>query len=149
MVNPSLNIIITALTIWRENRGGGHDGMQSVLNVIKNRSIKRKSSLYEESIRPYQFSSMTAPRDPELILFPKVGDPQMDIAIDLATQASIGTLDDLTLGATVYYNPSGLLGALGRFTKPDGTIVPFPDNWDRNKLVYTTEVAGHLFFREV
>jgi hypothetical protein len=32
---------VLALTCWRENRGGGIPGMQSVANVIMNRAAKR------------------------------------------------------------------------------------------------------------
>jgi spore germination cell wall hydrolase CwlJ-like protein len=104
--------VIGALTAWRENRGGGTLGMQSVINVLQNRAAKRGTSVYEEAVRKWQFSSMTAPGDPNLILYPTLhASTSTDYlaweeAQKLATQAAEGTLADLTGGATSYYAQS-------------------------------------------
>lgn len=94
---------VLALTCWRENRGGGVPGMQSVANVIMNRAAKRRTDAYTECVRPMQFSSLTAKGDPELTLWPADNDPQWLEAIALAGQATAGTLEDITDGATSYY----------------------------------------------
>jgi len=94
---------VLALTAWRENRGGGVPGMQSVANVIMNRAAKRRTDAYTECVRPMQFSSLTAKGDPELTLWPADNDPQWLEAIALAGQAAVGTLEDITDGATSYY----------------------------------------------
>jgi hypothetical protein len=77
--------------------------MQSVANVIMNRAAKRRTDAYTECVRPMQFSSLTAKGDPELTLWPADNDPQWLEAIALAGQAAVGTLEDITDGATSYY----------------------------------------------
>ena len=95
--------VIGALCAWRENRGGGTAGLQSVLNVLQNRAIHRGTSIYAEATRRLQFSSMTAPGDPNLIIYPADDDPQWAMALVLAGQMADGVLQDITGGATSYY----------------------------------------------
>lgn len=92
--------------MWRENRGGGTAGLTSVLNVLQNRAAKRKTDVYSEAVRRLQFSSMTAPGDPNLVLFPADNDPQWQEALVLAAQGP--ALADITGGATSYYAVSML-----------------------------------------
>ena len=125
--------IIGSLCIWRENRGGGVQGMQSVLNVLMNRAAKRNTSVYEESVRKWQFSSMTAPGDANLILYPTVMDAQWAEALALTSQAASGTLDDLTEGATSYYAPAGM---------PGGNA----PSWAAS-MTQTVTIAGQIFFK--
>lgn len=122
--------VVLALTIWRENRGGGYPGMQSVANVILNRARHRGTSPYEECVRPWQFSSLTAKGDPELILWPAVGDTSWAVAQSIAQSAMNGTLDDITQGATSYYALS----------------MPTPPNWAAT-MIKTVEVEGQVFFK--
>jgi hypothetical protein len=96
------DIVIGALCAWRENRGGGLIGMQSVINVLVNRAKARRTSVYVEAIRQKQFSSMTAKDDPELTLFPMEDDVQFHDALNLMQQADKGLLQDLTKGSTQY-----------------------------------------------
>ena len=123
--------VIGALTAWRENRGGGIPGMTSVLNVLANRAKQRNSSVYLEATRKWQFSSMTAPGDPNLILFPSATDPQWQGALTLALQMAAGTLADITEGATSYYALS---------------MSPPPPSWVAT-MTPTVEIAGQKFFR--
>lgn len=95
--------ISLALCIWKENRGGGIPGMQSCANVIMNRSAKENKSVYAVVYQPLQFSSMSYQHDPELLIQPKVGDPQWNQAVAIAVQAAAGALQDITGGATSYY----------------------------------------------
>jgi N-acetylmuramoyl-L-alanine amidase len=124
------DIAIGALTAWRENRGGGAPGMQSVLNVLQNRATHLGTSVYAEAVRKWQFSSMTAPGDPNLILFPADADPQWAMALVLAGQMSDGVLADITGGATSYYADS--------MTTPPGWAAA---------MTPTVEIAGQKFFR--
>jgi hypothetical protein len=135
-----------ALTAWRENRGGGLQGMQSIINVIVNRTAKNHSTPYAECVKSAQFTSITGPGDPELNLWPLETDPLWSVAGDLAGQAAAGTLGDLTNGATLYYNP--------RTIKTDktvawlnGTQIPFPATWNPAVVTPVCELAGHVFFR--
>lgn len=143
---------IVALCAWRENRGGGVDGMQSVLNVIANRAARRGTTLYEEAIRPLQFSSMTAPGDPELSLYPSPHDLPWQVASGLATLACEGKLADMTDGATVYYNPASIYakGAKpGKVIEVAGVQIPFPKTWSQEHVKHTATIAGHVFFQEI
>jgi hypothetical protein len=144
----SIDTTFLAVTAWKENRGGLTPGMQSVINVICNRATARGTSPYQECVRPKQFSSLTEENDPELILWPSVTDPQWEEAQSLAQLAALGTLEDITSGATLYYAPAGQKWT-ARFTLPGGTVVPFPDDWNESAVHFTVEIASQLFFREV
>lgn len=124
------DIAILALTCWRENRGGGYVGMQSVANVVVNRKNARSSSLYAECIRPWQFSSMTAKGDPQLATWPDENDPQWIQALNIAQQASEGTLPDITLGATSYYAAS----------------MDTPPDWAA-QMQFTVTIEGQKFYK--
>lgn len=100
---------LIAITVYRENRGGGYQGMQSVANVIQNRSAKSGQSPYTVCTRHAQFSSISMP-GPESYLWPEETDPQWQTALTIAAAASGGTLADLTGGATSYYAPGGMSG---------------------------------------
>ena len=141
---------ILALTCWRENRGGGYTGMQSVSNVIQNRAKKHGTSLYQECVKPLQFSSLTAKGDPELTLWPKPDDAQWLTAQQIAAQAVDGTLADLTMGADLYYNPDTIARDSNHKTieLPDGQTLAFPGSWNPAAVTYLTTIAGHAFFRE-
>lgn len=142
--------VVTALTCWRENRGGMYIGMQSVCNVIQNRAKKHGTSLYQECVKPWQFTSITGKGDPELTLWPLPNDPQWIAAQQIVAKALDGSLVDLTGGATLYYNPTTIAaGDHQMFTMPDGSQVPFPKTWNPAAAKYVTSVAGHLFFLEV
>ena len=121
---------MVALTAWRENRGGGYEGMQSVANVILNRAHKRGTTAYEECIRPWQFSSITAKADPELVLYPALTDPQWKLAMNIAQDAADGKLSDITGGATFYYALS----------------IPHPPMWAQ-AMQKTAEIQGQIFFK--
>ena len=121
--------VVLALTAWRENRGGGIPGMQSVINVVCNRATHRRTDAYTECVRPMQFSSLTAKGDPELTLWPADNDPQWLEAISLAGQAAAGTLEDITEGATSYYAQS----------------IP-PPYWAAS-MTQTCIISGQVFFK--
>lgn len=135
-----------ALTTWRENRGGGYEGMQSVANVIVNRAGHRGTTAYQECVRPWQFSSMTAKGDPELTLYPSVTDPQWRIAQSIAQDAADGKLEDITGGAVLYYNPKAI-ATDQTITLPTGETIPWPKGWDQSAVTYIKEIANHRFFK--
>ena len=103
--------------------------MQSVINVLVNRAAKRGTSVYAEAVRRLQFSSMTAPGDPNLILYPADNDPQWQGALILAAEAAT-SLQDITGGATSYY-------ALSMTTPP---------YWAAS-MKETVRIAGQVFFK--
>ncbi len=137
--------VILALTVWRENRGGGRIGMQSVANVILNRAAKHQTTPYTECIRPLQFSSMTAKGDPELMLWPADADAQWGVALDLAERAAAGALEDLTGGALLYYAPHSIKTSK-QITWLDGEQIPFPETWNASAVKPLCSIGGHVFF---
>ena len=122
--------VIAALTAWRENRGGGQAGMQSVINVICNRALHRGTAALTECTRPWQFSSLTATGNPELTLWPAYNDPQWLLALSLAAQAADESLEDITGAALYYYSAS---------------MNP-PPSW-ASTLTQTVEIEGQIFFK--
>ena len=122
--------VIGALTMWRENRGGGQEGMTSVLNVLMNRAKARGTSVYTEAVRAKQFSSMTEPGDVNLVLFPQAGDQEWQEALALAAQASAGTLEDITGGSLSYYAES----------------MKEPPYWAKT-MEKTVIIGGQIFFK--
>ncbi len=74
-------------------------------------------------------------------------DPQWAVALTIATQASQGLLTDLTSGATLYYNPNGIVSDQ-TITLHTGETIKWPKGWDQKKVTYLTKIAGHYFFSE-
>lgn len=121
---------LLALTMYRENRSGGRSGMQSVGNVIMNRAAKRNLTPYQVCVQRLQFSSITAPGDPQLTNWPTFNDPQWIIAIGLAALAAEGQLTDITDGSVNYY-------AASMATPPDWAA----------EMVFTVEIQGQRFYK--
>lgn len=142
--------VMLAIAIWKENRGGGHDGMQSVANVICRRSVNEDKSIWEVCTDPEQFSPITVKGDPELTSWAKrknTSDYLMWLlALSIAEQAANGTLLDITGGADLYYAPSSI-ETTKTFTLPSGTAIPFPEDWNSNVVTYTGTVQHQVFFR--
>ena len=141
-----LDIVTLALTIWRENRGGGSEGMGSVANVIQNRAKRRSLSVYEICVQRLQFSSMTAKGDPELILWPEREDASWNVALQIANAAAAGNLEDATGGAVLYYAPRGI-SSHTTYKLPTGVTVPFPDDWNPKVVTYTATIQNQIFFK--
>jgi hypothetical protein len=100
--------VIGALCAWRENRGGGTTGMQSVFNVLMNRAELHGTDVYTEATARLQFSAMTAQGDPETTLFAHANVSKADWdawedALTIAGQAANDALPDITGGAVNYY----------------------------------------------
>lgn len=118
---------IHALCIWREARGEGITGMQAVSNVIRNRAKKSKLTIYEEITKPLQFSAITAKGDPMLNVYPKSNDKQWLEAQDIVDTEN---LEDITNGATHYFNPN--------------VVMP---SW-ADKLTKIGSIGNHDFYKE-
>jgi N-acetylmuramoyl-L-alanine amidase len=129
----AVDITLLALCLWREARGEGRTGMEAVACVLRNRVNRDKSTYYAEATKRLQFSSLTAPGDPELNLWPLTTDPQWQIALVIAEDMSTNVIADVTLGATLYYADS----------------IAFPATWDRSKVRQTAHIGHHIFFAEV
>jgi N-acetylmuramoyl-L-alanine amidase len=142
------NYFMLALTLWREARGEGSEGMLAVACVVRNRVLKNKSNYYAEVIKPWQFSSITAKGDPELALWPWVNDPSWGNAETIASGVIGGVLVDPTGGATLYWNPKGISSDV-TFKLEDGSNVPFPKTWNPAHVKQSAVIGRHVFLREV
>lgn len=140
------DIFMTRLTAWRENRGGGYEGMQTIVNVIVNRAAHRGTSPYAECIRPWQFSSITATGDSQLTLYPSIADAQWKLAESIVQDAADGKLPDITDGAVLYYNPAAIVTDQ-TITLPTGETIPWPKTWNRDAVTYIKEISNHRFFK--
>lgn len=98
------NQFLLALTMWREARGEGLEGMKAVGCVIRNRV--HNGTWSEIITAKWQFSSLTAPGDAMLVSWPVQNDIQFLEAMALAGGIYTGVLTDNTNGATHYFNPS-------------------------------------------
>lgn len=130
MIMTESDVVIGALCAWRENRSGGAEGMQSVINVLVNRAKARNTSIYTEAVRRLQFSSMTESGNPELVTFPAYSDDQWQTALAIMDKVADGTLTDITGGATSYYALS----------------MAEPPYWAET-MTETCVIAGQKFFK--
>ena len=138
--------VITALTAWREQRGAGVAGLQSIINVIMNRAARYKDSPYTVCTQHAQFSSISM-AGPESFLWPVEADPQWQIALDLTAKAAARALQDLTGGSTLYYAPASIANP-SSIELPNGSTVPFPRGWNASVVKYQTTIGGQLFFTQ-
>ena len=151
---------LLAKVAWKENRGGGSDGMQSIINVVLNRV---KHHLHPNTIEdvitnvimaPYQFTSMSVKSDPEYSLDPataklNIADAQAwQEAQRLAVLAAGGALKDITLGSTLYYAPASIQ-THRTITLPTGETIPWPQTWNQASVQYRTTIQHQVFFAEV
>lgn len=138
---------ILALTLWRENRGGLRVGMQSVANVLENRVRRNNTSFYTECVKPWQFTSITDPADPEYDLLPGDTEYAWGLALSVADQCVNGQLPDITGGSTVYYNPNAITSTV-TISIPTVGVVKFPHTWNADVLTFKGLISKQLFFVE-
>lgn len=104
------SVDVVARTIWGEARGEGYRGMQAVANVITYRANNPGwwgHDFESVCLKPWQFSVWNE-GDPnrDLILNVTANDPAFSDALEIASKAVLGELEDVTGGAHSYYNPA-------------------------------------------
>jgi N-acetylmuramoyl-L-alanine amidase len=124
---------LVALTLWREARGEGTTGMTAVACVIRNRVHKHNSTPFAQCVKKWAFSSITDPKDQQLTLYPVDTDPQWQQAQLIAGNVLDGQTQDITSGATLYY---------------DGSI-SFPSSWNLAAVKAVGKIGRLNLFREV
>ena len=98
--------VMLALTMWREARGEGAEGMRAVGHVIANRVAMANAPWDHVITKKWQFSSITAVDDPQLGVWPEQPDATFDTAMQLIDGIYNYTdTPDPTHGATHYFNP--------------------------------------------
>lgn len=137
---------LTELCVWREAQGEGRAGQIAVAWVIKNRSDTSGLSPYEVVTTKWQFSSMTAPGDPNLGKFGNALDPIWQQCQIIADGVLEGTISDPVSGATLYYNPNAI-ETTATIVLPNGNSIPYPHGWDKN-VHFVSQIGKHYFFKE-
>lgn len=138
----------TALCLWKEARGEGAAGMTAVACVIRNRTVKHDTTFSHEVYRAWQFTSMSVPSDPEYHLQPSPTDPSFALAQTIARQVIDGETVDVTEGATLYWNPAGIVSN-ATFTLMTGQVVKFPETWNPAVVHETVQIGHHIFLMEL
>lgn len=130
------DLALLQLCIWRESRGEGYDGKRGVAHVVKNRSLKANwwnshicGSLSRVILHPYQFSSFN-PTDPQHDLWPEDASPSFAECCAVAMSVYSGVDEDLTDGATSYYD----------------TSIDWPTHWGNQSDYINTLNIGRLRF---
>jgi spore germination cell wall hydrolase CwlJ-like protein len=139
---------MTSLCLFREAAGEGREGQIAVAWNIVNRTNKRHSTPYAEVVRPWQFSSITAPGDVTLTKYGSETDATWQQCQLLAADVLEGQIADPTSGSTLYYNPNGIK-TTSTISLPDGRIIPFPSTWNAAKVEFVIQIGKHFFWKEV
>jgi N-acetylmuramoyl-L-alanine amidase len=121
-----------AMAMYAEASGEGSRGMEAVGHVVLNRAAKSGKSVKEVVLKRKQFSAFN-PDDPNRGRAQRAADradPVYLKAYRLADRLLSGRPQDLTGGATHYYNPAK--------ANPE---------WAKS-MVVTARIGDHLFLRE-
>ena len=97
---------ILARVIWGEAEGEGAEGMQAVGNVILNRANIKNKNIPEVMFRKDQFSAIGDKDRFNSIINLSPDNPQYIQALEISKKLLAGELDDITNGATHFYNPN-------------------------------------------
>ena len=98
-----------ALTVWKEARGEPDDVKLAVAYSILERAKNPKwwgTDIMSVVGKPWQYSSMTALHDPNLIQWPQSNDPSWDSSVAAASDAMAGTAPNPATGADSYFDDS-------------------------------------------
>lgn len=123
---------LVASVLILEAGGEGIEGMQSVMNVIDNRSKRCPKNWQVIATQPHQFSCLSISNP--IACAKGKGKVLWQKAMSIVDSAEQGRLTDITDGATHYYAASGL-SAINE---------PY---WAK-KMEYKTTIGNHKFFYE-
>lgn len=109
MTPDPYSLVLLAVCVWREARGQSIAAKQAVAWVVNNRALNPGwwggPSIPSVVLQPWQFSSFNS-GDPNAIKWPMPSDQTWIDSLNVATGVLGGTLDDVTSGATSYYDDS-------------------------------------------
>ena len=101
---PGVDIL--ARVIWGEAEGEGAEGMQAVGNVILNRANIKNKNIPEVMFRKDQFSAIGDKNRFNSMINLSPDNPEYIQALEISKKLLAGELDDITNGATHFYNPN-------------------------------------------
>lgn len=100
------NRFMLALCIWREARSEPREGKVAVGYTVMNRAAHPGwwgNDVYSVITKPMQYSSITAPGDAQLHLFPKLSDAVWLECLQIASDIIDGTAPNPVPGADSYF----------------------------------------------
>jgi N-acetylmuramoyl-L-alanine amidase len=122
-------VCLLALVVWREARGEPFPAQLAVACSIRNRVQNPKWWGHDYATvitKKWQYSSIAAPNDPQLTLYPQTGDTAFEACLDLAGLVYDGQVANPMAGADSYYDdsilapawatPATFVGKLGRLS---------------------------------
>lgn len=144
------DFFMLALCLYREASGDGPAGMTAVGCVVRNRVHRRQSGYYVEVVRRLQFSSITDPKDPQLVKYPSAFDEDWKLAQSIAEGIILDVIQDTTNGSTMYYAPVSMTqGNIAPKTMLlNGKQRVIPKTWDMTKIKFQAEIGKQLYFTE-
>ena len=132
---PDYYRTMLALTMYREARGDGRDAMRAVGHVIRNRVNSGWGDWDHVITKKWQFSSISAPGDSQLVVWPDSPDAIFEVAMQLADDIYDGNDQDITGGAINYWNPKY------------ATSASFKKAVETGAFQKTVTIGGHDFFK--
>ena len=107
-----LELSMLSMMLWKEARGEPDEGILAVAHTVIERIARPKwwSEPYHDVLSvifsPYQYSSMTHIKDPQLFHFPGPTDSMYDKCHFIAEQVLSGITAHPAPGASHYFNPN-------------------------------------------
>ncbi len=102
-------LVLLALCVWREAGGEPHEAQVAVGCSVINR-VRRPAwwgrTILEVLFRKWQYSSLTAPGDPNLVRWPFESDPSWMACLEVADGVIAGRLQSVTPHADSYHDTS-------------------------------------------
>jgi N-acetylmuramoyl-L-alanine amidase len=101
-------LILLALTIWREARGEVLDAKRGVACCVANRVAKPSwwgQDWVTVILKPFQFSSFNHD-DPNAVKWPQQNDTSWLASLEIADEVYNGHTQDVTAGCTHYFDKS-------------------------------------------
>lgn len=102
-------IVLLALTLWREARGESYEAKQAVAHTVKNRLSHPGwwgTDWISVLTKKWQYSSLTDPNDKQLTTWPKADDHSFEECLTIAERVVTGLYNSPLKGIDSYYDDS-------------------------------------------
>lgn len=100
------SLILTALCLYRETRGTSDEAQAAVATVILNRAGGKIDKLLDVITKAGQFSSMTSPKNTQLVIWPKANDPEWHRCLAVVHAMATGELSSIVGKADHFHDTS-------------------------------------------
>lgn len=148
------DIFMATLAAYREAADQHDAGITAMLCVAKNNALKHDTSIYTEITKAFRYSSINCPVKVTNYINKMAALQQIVNALsNFAEQTNTtqwnawrhigglvagvlsGALPDITNGATLYYSTA--------------MLKDIPKEWDKSKIVFTTQIGTQRFYKEL